>query len=201
MTRRDFIKSAALLTAGIFLPNVTEAARKKIIVPKVSEFKTLNELEINSYPLDFGEMSNRTHTGAIVIHHAGMSRDKDMTVYDIHDFHVNNNHWSGIGYHFVIHKDGIIEHGRPIESVGAHAFLNNEFTVGICLTGNYDLGKPPQEQLYSAVQLVAAICDNYNFPATETTIFGHRDFSGTSCPGRNLYPLLPDIIKNAQEIL
>lgn len=201
MNRRDFIKTAALLTAGIFFPIKAEAGRKTITVPKVSEFKTLDELEINSYPLDFGPMDYRTHTGAVVIHHAGMRLDKDMTVSDIHDFHINKNHWSGIGYHFVVHKNGIIEHGRPAEAIGAHSFLNNEFTVGICLTGNYNLGNPPQEQLYSAVQLIAAICDKYKFPATDTTIFGHKDFGNTTCPGKNLYSLLPNIIENVQQIL
>lgn len=200
MNRRDFIKTAALFTAGLFLPNTTEAARKNILVPKVAEFKTLDELEINSYPLHFGELDYRTHTGAIVIHHAGMRIDKDMTVPDIHDLHINSNHWAGIGYHFVVHKDGIIDAGRPLNSMGAHALKNNEFTVGICLAGNYDLGNPPQEQLYSAVQLVAAICDKYNFEPTDNTIFGHRDLNLTSCPGNSLYKLLPNIIENAHEI-
>ena len=201
MTRRDFIKTAALFTAGMFLPNETEAATKKVRVPQVTELKTLDELEINTVPMKFDEMNIRPYTGAIVLHHAGMKRDKDMTVEDIHNFHVQENHWSGIGYHFVIHKDGYIEHGRPLEYVGAHALSNNEFTVGICLVGNYDLGLPPQEQLYSAVQLVGALCHEYKIDATDTTIFGHRDLCDTSCPGKNLYPLLPDIIKNVHNIL
>ena len=202
MTRRDFIKTAALFTAGFFLPSETEAAkRKNFSVPNVTEFKTLDELDINTVPLDFGDMEYRTHTGAIVIHHAGMRLDKDMTVQDIHDFHKYHNKWSGIGYHFVIHKNGIIEHGRPLETLGAHTFKNNQFTVGICLTGNYNIGNPPQEQLYSAVQLVGAICDKYHFEPTDTTIFGHRDFGKTSCPGDSLYKLLPGIIENVQNIL
>ena len=192
MNRREFLKTAAILTAGIFLPtNIIEAKPK---------LKTLDELEIETLPLEFGEMDIRTHTGAIVIHHTGM-RNTDMTVADIHDLHVNGNHWSGIGYHFVIHKDGIISSGRPLEYLGAHALSNNEFTVGVCLTGNYNLGKPPIEQLNSAVELVAALCDKYKFEPTDTTIFGHRDFGGISCPGDNLYKLLPNIIKEANYLL
>ncbi|MBP9550733.1 MAG: hypothetical protein KBE34_02250, partial [Veillonella sp.] len=30
------------------------------------------------------------------------------------------NGWAGIGYHFVIRKDGTIERGRPLSVVGAH---------------------------------------------------------------------------------
>ncbi len=191
MNRREFLKTAAILTAGIFLPtNIIEAKPK---------LKTLDELEIETLPLEFGEMDIRTHTGAIVIHHTGM-RNVDMTVADIHDLHVNDNHWSGIGYHFVIHKDGIISSGRPLKYCGAHAMLNNEFTVGVCLTGNYNFGKPPIEQLNSAVELVAAICDKYKFEPSDTTIFGHRDFGGTTCPGNNLYKLLPEIISMSKSL-
>ncbi len=205
-TRRNFLTTSAKILAATsllgILPNEVEAAKKSVTVPVVKEFKTLDELEINTVPfLEFDEMDKRTHTGAIVIHHAGMSVDRDMTVQSIHDLHRNVNRWSGIGYHFVIHKDGIIEHGRPIDVVGAHALSNNEFTLGICLTGNYELGNPPQEQLYSAVQLISALCNEYNFEANDMTIFGHRDFGGTSCPGKNLYKLLPGIIENVNKIL
>lgn len=199
MTRRDFIKTAAIFTAGMFLPTETEAAEKKIVVPKVSEFKTFDELEINRVQLKFDDMDIRPYTGAIVIHHAGMTRDRDMTVKEIHDLHVHRNHWSGIGYHFVIHKDGYIEYGRPLEYAGAHALSNNEFTVGICLVGNYNLAIPPEEQLYSAVQLTGALCNKYNIEASDTTIFGHKDLCKTDCPGKNLYALLPDIIENVRE--
>ena len=201
MTRRDFIKTAALFTAGMFLPNETEAATKKVRVPQVTEFKTLDELEINKVFLKFDEMDRKPYTGAIVLHHAGMSKDRDMTVKEIHDLHVHGNHWSGIGYHFVIHKGGEIEFARPLNYRGAHAFKNNEFTVGICLTGNYEYGKPPMPQLKSAVQLVSALCEKYNFPPTDTTIFGHKDFGKTDCPGKNLYVKMPEIIQSSRKLL
>lgn len=192
MTRRDFIKSVAIFTAGLFLPNVTEAKPK---------LKTLNELDINYVPLDFGGRLNyRSHTGAIVVHHTGM-RDVDISATEIHNMHKYRNRWAGIGYHFVIRKDGTIENGRPIDAIGAHTSINNEFTVGICLTGNFNIGKPSQEQLYSAVQLVSAIADKYKFTPTDTTVFGHRDLLKTSCPGDSLYKLLPNIINGARMLL
>ena len=192
MNRRNFIKTAAILTAGIFFPTNFIEAKPKL--------KTLEELDIEKIPLEFGELENREYTGAFVIHHSGM-RNVDMTVAEIHDLHKIQNKWSGIGYHFVVHKDGIISEGRPLESRGAHSFMNNEFTVGICLTGNYDFGKPPIAQVISAVELVGALCNKYKFAPTDTTIFGHRDFGGTSCPGNNLYKLLPNIIERAGNLI
>lgn len=193
-SRRNFIKtSAKILTAsmlGIFPAKVY-----------ANNFKSLDELKIGKVNLTFDEMDLRPYTGAIIVHHFGLIRgDTDATVEEIHEMHKKLNKWSGIGYHFVIHKDGFIEYARPLEYQGAHAKRNNEFTVGVALAGNYEIGEPPEEQLQSAVQLLAAICDKYNFPPTDTTILGHRDVGKTACPGKNVYKILPDIIENTKII-
>lgn len=213
---------AATATFGFF-PEYAEAARKDkdkkkkkkktkeveteiIIVPEfevppLTDLKTLDELEIGSCYLSFkDDMEFREGTGAIVIHHAGTTRDEDMTVSAIHEMHLGNG-WSGIGYHFVVHKDGTIEEGRPLSYQGAHAYQNNQYSVGICMTGNYNLAYPPQEQVLAVEQLTAAICHKYNFPAEDYTIFGHRDLNDTSCPGEKFYPYLPQLIKNVHEVL
>lgn len=44
--------------------------------------------------------------------------------------------WDDIGYHFVIAKTGVIERGRSIDKIGAHAAPRNFDSIGICLTGN-----------------------------------------------------------------
>lgn len=202
LTRRDFLSNSAKILTGAalfgLLPNSVEA-KKKLKTPEISELKTLDELDIGTVPLDFGEMEIRPYTGAIVVHHTGM-RDMDMTVAEIHDLHVNRNKWSGIGYHFLIHKDGYIERGRPENAQGAHALSNNEFTVGICVIGNYDIGVPTKEQIISAEQLMAALCDKYKFEPSDTTIFGHRDLCPTTCPGKSLYSMLPEMIENVQKV-
>lgn len=46
--------------------------------------------------------------------------------------------WAGIGYHFVIRKDGTIERGRPLSVVGAHAQGDNLHTIGICMARNFE---------------------------------------------------------------
>lgn len=213
-TRRNFINTSAKILAaystfGLFA-DTAEAKRKKNLpepeivkdIFEVEKFLTLEEMDIGRQNLEFDEMDVREYTGAIVIHHSGLSRgDVDSTLEDIHKMHKEGNHWSGIGYHFLIHKDGIIEYARPLECRGAHTFKNNEFTVGICLTGNYQLAEPPTVQVKNAIQLIGALCDKYNFSPTDMTIFGHRDLSATDCPGDNLYSLLPKIIDNSQKLL
>ena len=63
-----------------------------------------------------------------------------FTVTDAPDAVVSSvkNGWAGIGYHFVIRKDGTIERGRPLSVVGAHAQGDNLHTIGICMAGNFE---------------------------------------------------------------
>ena len=217
--RRNFLSMtakilAATATFGLF-PDFAEAARKdkdkdkkkkskkskEFEMPPLVDFKTLDELEIGKVNLDFtSDMDVREGTGAVVIHHAGLSKDVDIDVPSIHDMHLGNG-WAGIGYHFVVHKDGFIEQARPLKYVGAHAYQNNKYTVGICMTGNYNLAYPPFEQAFAVEQLTAALCKNYKIKPSDCTIFGHRDLNDTSCPGDKFYPYLPQLIKNVKKVL
>jgi len=217
LSRRSFLTLAACSMLGM-LP--TAHAEKNFLTLEDSElsqnfsglddsttraeknFVTLEEMNIGGASLEFDEMTLRTYTGAIIVHHFGLLRgDTDASLEEIHEMHKNKNHWSGIGYHFVIHKDGTIERARPLEYIGAHAKDNNEFTVGVALAGNYQFGTPPQIQLEQSVKLIGALCHKYKFPATDTTILGHRDVCKTTCPGRNLYKLLPQLIDDTKNYL
>jgi len=78
--------------------------------------------------------------------------------------------------------------------------------------GNFDKQKPTQEQMKSLISLVAALSKKYNIDPTAKAeyhkvltdspymksyeagaIAGHRDAGVTSCPGKNLYSLLPEL--------
>lgn len=207
-SRRDFISAtvkilAATAAFGMF-PDFAEAARddkKNFKLPKIKQFQRLDELPIGEINLEFVQnMDIREKTSAVVIHHAGMRENEDLDVPTIHDMHVGNG-WAGIGYHFVVHKDGFIERGRPIEYVGAHAYQNNGYTVGICMTGNFNLGVPTKAQALAVEQLTAAICKKYKIKPTAKTILGHRDLNDTSCPGDSFYPYLPDLVKNVRKVI
>lgn len=219
MNRREFLTAtakilAATATFGLF-PDFAEAARKdkdkkkkskdekkvpKFEMPPLVDLKTLDELSIGKVNLEFtDDMDIREGTGAVVIHHAGLSKDVDIDVPSIHDMHLGNG-WAGIGYHFVVHKDGFIESARPLQYVGAHAYQHNKFSIGICMTGNYNLAYPPFEQAFAVEQLTAALCKKYKIKPSCTSIFGHRDLNDTSCPGDKFYPFLPQLIKNIKEV-
>ena len=67
-----------------------------------------------------GRLIARPETDLIVLHHTGGSAGEDPDAAEIDAIHRRLG-WSGIGYHYLIRKDGSIEQGRPSFGVGAHA--------------------------------------------------------------------------------
>ena len=195
MKRRDFLRYSAMAVLGagmpFLLPSVGEARVRKLEKPLVRR------------PfLQFTDHVERAATDRIVIHHAGLSVDKDSTAEEIHQFHREVRGWAGIGYHYIIRKSGDIEQGRWPSLVGAHSQDNNENSVGICLAGNFDLAKPSRAQMDAVKELAAWLCQEYGLdPMKKGVIVGHRDLNDTSCPGKNLYPRLDEIRRYCRDAL
>ena len=138
------------------------------------------------------ELSRRSRTDLIVVHHTASS--PDITVEDIHAMHISND-WAGIGYHLVIYPDGSVHQGRPIDTMGAQCEGYNNRSIGINLTGNFEIANPTQEQVDALVLLLSDLMRQYNIPPEQVT--GHNAWNQTACPGRNLDALLPDIVAAA----
>ncbi len=121
---------------------------------------------------------------SIYVHHSASSRD-DTTRDEINQWHRDRG-WSGIGYHYVIEGDGSIVEGRPLWKAGAHVKGNNSKTVGICLTGNFEIEQPSREQLESLWQLLEGTMANFNLQ--RHNVFGHKEWhqANTLCPGSKL---------------
>lgn len=149
----------------------------------------VNIIETN---LDFGYLSERTYTNLIVIHHTGA--DIDASAKEIHQWHISApNYYSGIGYHFVIRKDGTIERGRPVDTIGAHSYGYNAHSLGIQLSGDFDKTFPTMAQIEMTAMLIANLCADYCIPIDLGHICGHCDLMATDCPGKNLYEKIPII--------
>lgn len=149
------------------------------------------------YNLQFTDLTPRISTTRIAIHHTGNPTDDDLSAEQIHASHQAQG-WAGIGYHFVIRKDGTVELGRPVDCVGAHAYGYNSNSVGIHVCGNFDMAEPTEAQINALPMLIADICDAYGLIASDSIVMGHRDLMGTACPGNNLYKQLDTIRGNAE---
>lgn len=105
----------------------------------------------------------------------------------IQDFHQNGRGWQDIGYHFLLDDAGRIFQGVPEQFRGTHAGGNNTGNIGVCMLGNYhEPGVlPTAAQLDSVTALYAWLAFQYS--VNIDSLFGHRDYNSTACPGDNVY--------------
>lgn len=101
-----------------------------------------------------------------VIHHTA---SPDVSAKTIDRWHRARG-WKGIGYHFLIHQDGTVEAGRPLNRKGAHAKGRNN-RIGIALCG-YDT--------FTKEQIAALKCVLHQYGVKH--ISRHHD----KCPGRGI---------------
>lgn len=124
-------------------------------------------------------LSKRGTTDLLILHHAAAA---SCTAEDVHRWHLGNG-WAGIGYHYLVRKDGTIYRGRPEDTVGAHAYGANSHSIGVCFEGNYEVEQNmPAAQLAAGQALVADIKRRWGI----TNVIGHKDVAGstTDCPGK-----------------
>ena len=143
----------------------------------------------------------RKRTDKIIVHHVGET-NRDVSAAEIHKWHLQRG-FTGIGYHYVIRKDGSIERGRPRDWVGSHcnAGDDNYDSVGICVVGEFTKFQPELKQVDALTNLIADLCEIYSLRPGPDTIFGHRDRKHTTCPGTNLYIKLPSIEKKVAYLI
>lgn len=111
----------------------------------------------------------------IVIHCSDSPELMPVTADDIHQWHLARG-WAGIGYHYVVLRDGFIEAGRPEYWVGAHVDRHNADTIGICLIGRSHF---TAEQDRALRRLVERLIVRYD----DAGVVGHRDLAkGKTCP-------------------
>ena len=128
----------------------------------------------------------------IVIHHSAVSREDNPEQFDAIDEYHKSKGWGGFGYHYLIEADGTLKHGRSESTAGAHtkeSFMNY-FSLGICLTGNFDVEEPTEEQKLALFNLIKSSQKKYDIP--DKRIKPHRHYAKKSCWGS----LLPDDIMN-----
>lgn len=129
---------------------------------------------------------NLDKVNGIVIHH---SASFGQTAVDYARYHINKP-WPGIGYHFVVYPDGRIEQTNHLDTVSYHTGGINTSKIGICLSGNFEEGKPTKAQIASLKKLINYL--RQKLPQY-LQVSGHRDHGSTACPGKHLYPLIQDL--------
>lgn len=134
--------------------------------------------------LSFGSMNWNNNPAIAIVHHLE-AEGPNWTVQMIHQMHINERGWAGIGYHYYIRLDGSVYKGRPDGAIGAHCQGANTNSIGIAFEGNYDnRTQMPTAQYNAWCSLYSDLCNKYgNIP-----VFGHREKGSSECPGAN-FPL------------
>lgn len=114
----------------------------------------------------------------------------ERKVQEVRRWHVENNGWDDIGYHFLIDRDGTVAKGRPVEVPGAHTKGHNTNSIGISLFGGYgseasdafsDNFTPAQDAALR--KLIAEL--KIEYPGIKK-VTGHNHYSSKACPGFNV---------------
>lgn len=117
---------------------------------------------------------------------AGESADAKRD--EIRRWHVEENGWRDIGYHYVIDRDGQVARGRPLPSAGAHTYGHNTNSIGVCLIGGHgsSVNDPfsahfTDEQDMALRTLISELQRSF---VGIKKISGHNDYTkAKACPG------------------
>jgi N-acetylmuramoyl-L-alanine amidase len=76
----------------------------------------------------------------VVIHATETYTNKDLGAVEINNLQIELGH-EGIGYHYVIRRDGRLQRGRPVNRIGEHASTNGHdtYSIGIAMVGGLNV--------------------------------------------------------------
>ncbi len=120
----------------------------------------------------------------IVIHCSAVKPDQTSSAAQIDTWHRQRGFHLGIGYHYVVRRNGQIEPGRPEYMVGAHCQNHNSHSIGVCYEGGLDArGQPAdtrtEEQKVALRRLLKDLRGRY----PRALIVGHHDLNPhKACP-------------------
>lgn len=118
----------------------------------------------------------------IIIHCSATQEGKDFTVQDIDRWHRQRG-WDGIGYHFVIYRDGSIHAGRSLQRVGAHCLGHNANSIGICYIGGLSKdGKPKDTRTAVQRKALVELVNKLRLEFPLASVHGHNEFAAKACP-------------------
>ena len=117
----------------------------------------------------------------LVLHHSGTRSGSPES---FARYHTWVRGWPGIGYHYVVAKDGTVYKTNALSAPSYHARGMNLSGVGIALVGDFNRDEPTPEQVEAARELIGLLKDYF----TSAKVIFHRDVPGshTTCPGAKM---------------
>jgi N-acetylmuramoyl-L-alanine amidase len=119
----------------------------------------------------------------IILHCSATPEGKDFTVADIDKWHKARG-WQGIGYHYVVYRDGSVHEGRNIAVAGAHTSGYNKNSIGVCYIGGVATdGRTPKDTRTPAQRrALRVLVEQLKKQFPKATVHGHYEFAAKACP-------------------
>ena len=123
----------------------------------------------------------------IIIHCSATPEGRKTSAEEIKSWHLERG-FSDIGYHYIVHLDGLISYGRNVEKIGAHSRGQNKMSIGVCYIGGLDESldakdtRTPQQK-----ESLLILLKTLKKMHPKAVIYGHRDFSEKACPSFNAF--------------
>ena len=120
----------------------------------------------------------------IVIHCSAVKPDQLSSVAQIDSWHRERGYKFGVGYHYVVRRDGSIETGRPEWMVGAHCLNHNKYSIGVCYEGGLDArGQPADTRTAAQKATLRQLLTDLHRRYPRAVIVGHHDLNPQkACP-------------------
>lgn len=134
-------------------------------------------------------MTPRAKTTDIIWHCTATPEGREVSYDDLYRWHVTDNGWDDIGYHYLIQLDGTTVVCRPEEMVGAHCKDGgmNNVSVGITYAGGImnDGSQRAKDtrtnaQIKAMYALTQRLLDKYGLDWQN--VHGHNEFAAKACP-------------------
>ena len=132
----------------------------------------------------------------IVIHCSAVRPDQTSSAAQIDTWHRQRGFHLGIGYHYVVRRNGEIEAGRPEYMVGAHCLNHNSHSIGVCYEGGYDArGQPADTRTEAQKASLRRLLETLHKDYPEALIVGHHDLDP-----KKACPCIADVVEEYKDL-
>ena len=100
---------------------------------------------------------------SVIVHWSETHTDKNLGSEEINDYHLELG-MNGIGYHYVIRRDGSLQRGRPVNIAGEHTPGYDEISLGVVFVGgiNAPSGTPNSQNFLSSQSLTRSQINTFD---------------------------------------
>jgi N-acetyl-anhydromuramyl-L-alanine amidase AmpD len=132
----------------------------------------------------------------IIVHCSAVRPDQQSSAAQIDTWHRQRGFHLGIGYHYVVRRNGSVEQGRPEYMVGAHCMNHNRHSIGVCYEGGLDIrGQPADTRTAAQKAALRRLLEGLHRRYPQALIVGHHDLN----PQKDC-PCIQDVVNEYKDL-